>query len=120
MSSQTLSPEVSRVLEEACPVAVAAKLLGDKWTLILVRDLAEGPRRFTELARSGEGISPSILSARLRDLEEQHIVTRTSYHEIPPRVEYALTEKGLDALPVIEALRLYGTRWLVPEAAAIG
>ncbi len=103
------------MVDEACPVAQAAMLLGDKWTLIVLRDLAPGPRRFTDLARSGEGISPSILSARLRDLEEQRIVTRTSYHETPHRVEYALTEKGRDALPVIEALRLYGTRWLVAD-----
>lgn len=112
-------PGGESVAEEACPVAVAARLLGDKWTLIVLRDLAEGSRRFTDLARSAEGISPSILSARLRDLEDQRIVTRTSFHETPHRVEYALTEKGQDALPVIAALRLYGTRWLVPEGAAI-
>ncbi|MBI4497288.1 MAG: helix-turn-helix transcriptional regulator [Chloroflexi bacterium] len=105
--------------EAICPVAEAAKLLGDKWTLIVLRDLAEGPRRFKELERSGEGISPSILAARLRELEQQGIVTRASYHEIPPRVEYALTPKGRDALPVVEALRTYGTRWLVPEGAEV-
>ncbi|MBI2887081.1 MAG: helix-turn-helix transcriptional regulator [Chloroflexi bacterium] len=106
-------------MDEVCPVAEAAKLLGDKWTLIVLRDLAEGPRRFGELERSGEGISPSMLAARLRALEEEGLVTRTSYHEIPPRVEYALTEKGRDAEPVVEALRAYGTRWLLPEAPAL-
>ncbi len=99
---------------DVCPVAEAARLLGDKWTLIILRDLAAGPRRFTELAASGEGISPSMLAARLRELEEHGLVSRTSYNEIPPRVEYALTPKGVDALPVIEALRAYGTRWLLP------
>jgi DNA-binding HxlR family transcriptional regulator len=105
------------VSDERCPVAAAAKLLGDKWTLIVLRDLAGGPRRFTELERSGAGISPSILAARLRELEEQGIVTRTCYPEIPPRVEYTLTQKGRAALPVVEALRTYGTRWLLPTSA---
>ncbi|MBI4491362.1 MAG: helix-turn-helix transcriptional regulator [Chloroflexi bacterium] len=100
---------------EVCPVAEAAKLLGDRWTLIVLRNLAGGPRRFKELERSGEGISPSMLAARLRELDERGVVTRTSFNEIPPRVEYALTPKGHDALPVIEALRAYGARWLVPE-----
>lgn len=106
--------------EEQCPVAEAAKLLGDKWTLIILRDLADGARRFKELEQSGEGISPSMLAARLRQLEEEGIVTRTSYNEIPPRVEYALTEKGRDALQVVEALRTYGTRWLIsPESKIV-
>lgn len=99
---------------EVCPVAQAARLLGDKWTLIILRDLAEGTRRFKELEQSGEGISPSMLAARLRELEEQGVVNRTSYNEIPPRVEYRLTDKGQAALPVIEALRAYGARWLSP------
>ena len=99
---------------ETCPVAEAARLLGDKWTLVILRDLAEGPRRFKDLEQSGEGISPSVLSGRLDTLEASGLATRTSYHEIPPRVEYALTPKGRDALPVIEALRAYGTRWLLP------
>lgn len=104
---------------EFCPVAEAARLLGDKWTLIIVRDLATGPRRFKELEQSGEGISPSILASRLRELEQQGIVTRTSFNEIPPRVEYSLTQKGRDALPVVEALRTYGTRWLAPHGSAV-
>ena len=112
----TLGRENPTVTDELCPVAEAAKLLGDKWTLIVLRDLAEGPVRFTELGRSCEGISPSVLSARLRELEEQSIVSRTSYNEIPPRVEYELTPKGTDALQVVEALRVYGGKWLVAEA----
>src|ERR1051325_2027514 len=102
---------------DTCPIAEAAKLLGDKWTLIVLRDLAEGPRRFKDLERLGEGISPSVLAARLKELEEQRIVTRTSYNEIPPRVEYELTEKGGDAIPVLEALRKYGERWCMEAAA---
>lgn len=100
-----------------CPVAEAAKLLGDKWTLMVLRDIGDGPQRFKDLERSVESISPSMLAARLRALEHCGMVTRTSYNEIPPRVEYALTEKGRDALPIVEALRAYGTRWLITEAA---
>jgi DNA-binding HxlR family transcriptional regulator len=102
---------VNDVREDHCPIAEAAKLLGDKWTLILLRDLARGACRFKTLVESGEGISPSILTGRLRELEVKGIISRKSYAEIPPRVEYALTEKGRDVLPVIEALRVYGSRW---------
>ena len=108
--------EVKAVQEEVCPVAEAAKLLGDKWTLIILRNLANGPRRFKELEQSGEGVSPSVLAARLRELEERGMVIRTSYNEIPPRVEYRLDVKGQNALPVIEALRVYGSRWLTPAS----
>lgn len=106
--------------DDVCPVAEAAKVLGDKWTLIILRDLAESCCRFKDLERMGEGISPSVLAARLRELEHRGIVTRTSYNEIPPRVEYALTEKGRDAIQVVEAFRAYGTRWLMPEAGGAG
>ena len=98
---------------EPCPVAAAAKVLGDKWTPIILRDLTDGPCRFTDLERTADGISPSILSSRLRDLERHGLLTRTSYRELPPRVEYALTPMGEDALKVVEALRSYGERWLV-------
>lgn len=105
--------------DPVCPVAEAAKCLGDKWTLILLRNLAGGPTRFTELERTGEGVSPSVLSSRLRELDAQGLVSRTSYNEIPPRVEYELTVKGRDALQVVEALRAYGTKWLLPEVALV-
>ena len=97
--------------DDLCPIAEAAKLLGDKWTLIMLRDLAHGSCRFKALVESGSGISPSILTGRLRELEDKGVITRASYNEIPPRVEYTLTEKGRDVLPVIEALRVYGSRW---------
>ena len=98
-----------------CGVHAAAQLLGDAWTLLLVRDLARGPRRFKELEAS-TGISPRVLTDRLRSLVAQGIMTRRMYAEIPPRVEYQLTEKGKDILPIIDALRDYGVRWLKPEA----
>ena|SRR5687768_5052014 len=98
-----------------CGVYAAAQLLGDAWTLLLVRDLAKGPRRFKELEAS-TGISPRVLTDRLRSLVAQGIMTRKMFAEIPPRVEYQLTEKGKDILPIIDALRDYGVRWLKPEA----
>ncbi len=99
---------------DICPIAEAARLLGDKWTLIILRDLMQGPCRFKDLERSGEGISPSVLTARLHELEIHAIVSRVAYREIPPRVEYTLTERGYDAVAVVEALRCYGEKWLLP------
>jgi DNA-binding HxlR family transcriptional regulator len=78
----------------------------------VIRDLADGSRRFCELERSLEGISPRTLSLRLRALEDQGIVERCTYPEVPPRVEYALTEKGRALVPLIEDMRNYGLRWL--------
>jgi DNA-binding HxlR family transcriptional regulator len=86
-----------------------------KWTLLVIRDLAEGCSRFCELERSLEGISPRTLSLRLRALEEEGIVERNTFPEVPPRVEYALTEKGEALVPLIEDMRRYGTRWLFEE-----
>jgi DNA-binding HxlR family transcriptional regulator len=100
---------------EPCPIAEAARQLGDKWTLIILRDLMEGPCRFRDLERTGEGISPSVLTARLHELETQGIVTRKAFREIPPRVEYCLTEKGHDAVFVVKALRAYGEKWLLAD-----
>ena len=83
-----------------------------KWTLLLVRDLAAGRSRFCELERSLAGISPRTLSLRLRALEEEGIVERHTFPEVPPRVEYALTEKGRALLPIVEGMRAYGEQWL--------
>jgi DNA-binding HxlR family transcriptional regulator len=99
-------------VDPTCPVCRTADIVCGKWTLLLVRDLAEGNTRFCELERSLTGISPRTLSLRLRGLEEEGIVERRTYSEVPPRVEYALTEKGRALLPIIEGMRAYGTRWL--------
>ena len=99
-------------VDETCPVCRTAEVVCGKWTLLLVRDLAEGRSRFCELERSLAGISPRTLSLRLRALEEEGIVERHTYPEVPPRVEYALTEKGMALLPIIEDMRSYGERWL--------
>src|ERR671913_2318245 len=96
----------------SCPVCKTAEVVCGKWTLLLIRDLAEGSARFCELERSLEGISPRTLSLRLRALEEEGIVERHTYPEVPPRVEYALTAKGQALLPIIEDMRAWGDTWL--------
>ena len=107
---------------ETCPVCRTAEIVCGKWTLLVIRDLAEGRSRFCELERSLQGISPRTLSLRLRALEEEGIVERQTFPEVPPRVEYALTDKGRALVPLIEDMRTYGLQWLfedcdVPEAA---
>jgi DNA-binding HxlR family transcriptional regulator len=104
------------VTNSECPVCRTADIVCGKWTLLVIRDLAEGRSRFCELERSLEGISPRTLSLRLRALEEEGIVERQMFHEVPPRVEYALTEKGRALAPIIESMRVYGREWLdAPE-----
>ena len=95
-----------------CSVAACAEIIGAKWTALLVHDLSEGPRRFSELEHSCTGISPRTLSERLRALEQEGIVLRRSYAESPPRVEYELTGKGEALLPIIDAMREFGHEWL--------
>lgn len=95
-----------------CPVLATARIVSGKWTLLLLRDLALGPRRFCELQRSLEGISPGTLSARLRSLEEEGIIERREFAETPPRVEYRLTSQGEHLVPIVDAMRTYGSRWL--------
>ncbi|QEC47677.1 helix-turn-helix transcriptional regulator [Baekduia soli] len=99
-------------VDPTCPVCQTAEIICGKWTLLLIRDLAEGHSRFCELERSLQGISPRTLSLRLRALEEEAIVERHTFAEVPPRVEYALTEKGRALLPLIDHMRSYGERWL--------
>lgn len=97
--------------ETFCGVAAAVAVLGDAWTLLLIRDLADGPRRFTALQAS-TGISPRVLTDRLQKMMREGLATRHIFAEIPPRVEYALTAKGRDAVAVIAAMRSYGEKWL--------
>ena len=100
-----------------CPVCRTADIVCGKWTLLVIRDLAEGRSRFCELERSLEGISPRTLSLRLRALEEEGIVERHTFPEVPPRVEYALTDKGRALIPIIDGMREYGEQWLAAQCA---
>jgi DNA-binding HxlR family transcriptional regulator len=102
-----------------CPVCRTADIVCGKWTLLVIRDLADGRSRFCELERSLAGISPRTLSLRLRALEEAGIVARQTYPEVPPRVEYALTEKGRALVPIVESMRVYGREWLGSDAACV-
>jgi len=102
-----VSPSSKPGGEPFCGVAAAAALLGDAWTLLLLRDLAGGPRRFSAL-ESSTGISSHVLTGRLRTLCKQGVMTRRMYAEIPPRVEYSLTDTGRSLEPVINALAAWG------------
>jgi len=93
-----------------CPVTRAVAVLDGKWTVLVVRDLLGGRRRFGELRESLAGISPKTLTDRLRDLESAGLVSRTMHAQIPPRVDYELTEAGRALTPVIEALAEVGRR----------
>jgi DNA-binding HxlR family transcriptional regulator len=105
--------------QASCPVSRTADIVCGKWTLLLIRDLAEGRSRFCELERSLEGISPRTLSLRLRALEDEEVVERHTFPEVPPRVEYSLTERGRALVPIVEQMRSYGERWIV-RALAVG
>ena len=104
--------------EVTCPVCATAELVCGKWTILILRDLAEDSLRFCELERSLEGISPRTLSLRLRALEAEGVVTRATFAEVPPRVEYALTDKGRALIPLVEDMRAYGREWLGGETEA--
>lgn len=99
-------------VEEIGPVEWTASLVGDRWTLLIIRDLESGCKRFSELQKSLARISPRTLSERLDRLEKKGFVTRRAYAEIPPRVEYTLTEMGKGLIPIIDAMRKYGETWL--------
>ncbi len=103
--------------DHTCPVCRTAEIVCGKWTLLVIRDLADGRSRFCELERSLQGISPRTLSLRLRALEEEGIVERQTFPEVPPRVEYALTDKGRALVPLIEDMRAYGRAWLGADCA---
>lgn len=94
-----------------CPIEKTMNVIGGKWTFIIIRELFYGTKRFGELQRSLKGISPRTLSLRLKELEEEEIINRTIYSEIPPHVEYSLTEKGQTLHPIFEAMKDWGNAW---------
>ncbi|MDD4138594.1 MAG: helix-turn-helix transcriptional regulator [Clostridiaceae bacterium] len=105
------APAQPCVGEIACSIEKALDVLGGKWTFLIIRDLFEGTRRFGELRASLGNVSPKTLSARLRDLEKKHIVTREAFATIPPTVQYSLTEKGRSLKPIIKAMKVWGATW---------
>ena len=101
--------------QEACPVARSLDILGDRWTLLVLRDLVRGQSKFSDILESLEGISPNLLSDRLKRLEQRGIVERVFYSDHPPRAEYWLTEKGNELGPVIHAMAEWGIKYELEE-----
>ena len=101
--------------QEWCPVARTLDILGDRWTMLVVRDLFLGQSKFSDMLESLEGISPNLLADRLKRLERQGIVERVFYSDHPPRAEYLLTEKGIELGPVIQAMAEWGINYELEE-----
>lgn len=97
-------------------VAYAASILCDKWTPMIVRALASGTKRFCALQTLAGGVNPRTMSARLQKLESQGIIQKSIYAEMPPKTEYALTEKGMDLLPIIEHMANWGDKYDLPSS----
>ena len=94
-----------------CPVATTINLIGNKWKLLIIRDLLDGNKRFGELRKSLTGISQRVLTENLRELEKDGLVNRKVYAEVPPKVEYSLNETGLSLSPIINAMAEWGTNY---------
>ncbi len=92
----------------ACPVETTLTLIGSKWIVLILRDLMTGTKRFGELKKSIGHVSQKVLTAQLREMEENGLLTRTVYAEVPPRVEYTLTDLGYSLKPILDALREWG------------
>jgi DNA-binding HxlR family transcriptional regulator len=91
-------------------IAAAMEIIGNKWTALILRDLYGGPKRFCELEKSVGKINPRTLSQRLDDLESHGIITKQSFAEVPPRIEYTLTEKGNDLAPILKQMATWGSK----------
>ena len=92
----------------ACPVETTLTLIGDKWKVLILRDLMPGTKRFGELKKSIGGVSQKVLTAQLRAMEESGLVHREVYAEVPPKVEYSLTELGKSLKPILDSMRIWG------------
>lgn len=95
----------------ACPVETTLMLIGDKWKVLILRDLMSGTKRFGELKKSVSGISQKVLTSNLRDMEENRLLSREVFPEVPPRVEYTLTELGRSMSPILDAMAIWGTEY---------
>lgn len=94
-----------------CPVEATLSIIGDKWKILILRDLIEGTKRFGELKKSIGSISQKVLTQQLRDMEEDGLINRKAYAEIPPRVEYSLTETGNSLKPILDSMFLWGQQY---------
>ena len=94
-----------------CPVEYTASIISNKWKIIILRDLLTGTKRYNELTRSVVGISPKVLTENLRDLEQDGIVKRKVYPVVPPKVEYSLTDKGLELKDVLDSMKVFGEKY---------
>ena len=111
MTSQPAKKELP-----ACPVETTLTLIGDKWKVLILRDLLPGKKRFSELKRSVGGVSQKVLTAQLRDMEQNGLVHREVFAEVPPRVEYSLTELGRSLNPILDAMWNWGEEFKARNA----
>lgn len=95
----------------ACPVETTLQLIGNKWKVLILRDLLSGTKRFNELMRSVSGITQKVLTSNLRAMEEDGLLLRKVYPEVPPRVEYSLTETGLSLKPILDSMFVWGIEY---------
>ncbi|MGP8311923.1 winged helix-turn-helix transcriptional regulator [Enterocloster aldenensis] len=94
-----------------CPVEMTLQLIGDKWKVLIIRDLLTGTKRFNELMRSVSGITQKVLTSHLRAMEKDGLVTRTVYPEVPPKVEYTLTGTGYSLKPILDSMYIWGNEY---------
>lgn len=113
MAGQTVKKELP-----ACPVETTLTLIGDKWKVLILRDLLPGTKRFGELKKSIGNVSQKVLTAQLRDMEESGLINRKVYAEVPPRVEYSLTELGQSLKPILDAMWNWGEGYKVQNRSA--
>lgn len=95
----------------ACPVETTLMLIGNKWKVLILRDLMEGTRRFGQLKKSVGNVSQKVLTAQLRSMEQDELLTRKVYAQVPPRVEYTLTERGRSLKPILDAMQHWGEEY---------
>ena len=119
ITKRDVAVETKDVHVHSCPATECFELLGQKWTAYLVWALQGGARRFSELLLATPGLSDRMLSVRLKSLEQAGIVTRRQYEQIPPRVEYSLTERGRALAPVIVEMERWSLRWPAGESAEV-
>ena len=110
---------MARAYGQLCPMAQSLEIIGERWTLLIVRDLLRGPRRFLDLTESLGSVPPGVLSRRLKLLEDRDIVARRMYSDHPPRAEYSLTPKGIELREVVRSVTIWGAKHLPGQRALV-